>query len=438
MHNSSKQKLIKEPNINTNKKVLLLGSGQNIKSKTKELKEKRDEYLIISLNHKPDFITPDFYFFNSQKRYDEFFETIEKYNIISSSNLEVNTNYTLDYKELSTINDNFQNDISAIMMINYFKNKGLKNIYLAGIDGFKLDLENYSYSEEDKLVDENSINELNSSIAKSIEILSKDIKIEFITETIFKTYSKPRVIGVIPARYASTRLPAKPLADICGLPMIVHTMKRAMMCEDLDDIIVATDDKRIFDVVEKYGGKAMMTDENHIDGIFRMQEISTKIEGDIYISINGDEPLLDFKDITKSLNGLIDNKNIDASLLVIPYNERNNFSNIKIVLNKNDEVLYTSRSDIPSDARVEKQAMWKGYYLVSFSKRILDKFVYEMKSSELNERESLNENKLLEYGYKIKAIKTDTNALSVDTKEDLEIVREMMKKDKLFETYKEK
>ncbi|OCL85174.1 4-hydroxy-2-oxovalerate aldolase [Arcobacter porcinus] len=186
MHNSSKQKLIKEPKFDINKKILLLGSGQNIKSKIKELKEKRDEYLIISLNHKPDFITPDFYFFNSQKRYDEFFESIEKYNIISSSNLEVTTNYTLDYKELSTIDDSFQNDISVIMMINYFKNKGLKNIYLAGIDGFKLDLENYSYEEDDKLVDENSINELNSSISKSIEILSKDIKIEFITKSIFE------------------------------------------------------------------------------------------------------------------------------------------------------------------------------------------------------------------------------------------------------------
>jgi hypothetical protein len=196
MYNSSKQKLIKEPKFDMNKKILLLGSGQNIKSKIDELKEKRDEYLIISLNHKPDFITPDFYFFNSQKRYDEFFENIEKYSIISSSNLEVNTNYTLDYKELSTINDSFQNDISAIMMINYFKNKGLQNIYLAGVDGFKLDLENYAYSEEDKLVDENSINELNSSIAKAIEILSKDIKIEFITESIFKSHSKPRVIGV--------------------------------------------------------------------------------------------------------------------------------------------------------------------------------------------------------------------------------------------------
>jgi 3-deoxy-manno-octulosonate cytidylyltransferase (CMP-KDO synthetase) len=214
-------------------------------------------------------------------------------------------------------------------------------------------------------------------------------------------------------------------------------MKRAMKCKDLDDLIVATDDKRIFDIVQQYGGKAIMTDENHIDGIFRMQEVSTKIEGDIFISINGDEPLLDFKDITKSLNGLIENKNIDASLLVIPYNERNNFSNIKIVLNKNDEVLYTSRSDIPSDARVEKRPMWKGYYLVSFSKNILDKFVYEMKGSELNERESLNENKLLEYGYKIKAVKTDTNALSVDTPEDLEIVREMMKKDELFHLYKD-
>jgi 3-deoxy-manno-octulosonate cytidylyltransferase (CMP-KDO synthetase) len=81
--------------------------------------------------------------------------------------------------------------------------------------------------------------------------------------------------------------------------------------------------------------------------------------------------------------------------------------------------------------------MWKGYYLVSFSKNILDKFVYEMKGSELNERESLNENKLLEYGYKIKAVKTDTNALSVDTPEDLEIVREMMKKDELFHLYKD-
>ena len=135
------------------------------------------------------------------------------------------------------------------------------------------------------------------------------IKIEFITKSIFTIKSKPKIIGVIPARYGSTRLPGKPLVDICGLPMIIHTMKRAMKCKDLDDLIVATDDKRIFDIVQQYGGKAIMTDENHIDGIFRMQEVSTKIEGDIFISINGDEPLLDFKDITKSLNGLIENKN---------------------------------------------------------------------------------------------------------------------------------
>ena len=104
---------------------------------------------------------------------------------------------------------------------------------------------------------------------------------------------------------------------------------------------------------------------------------------------------------------------------------------------KNDEVLYISRSDIPSDARVEKQTMWKGYYIVSFRKNFLDKYAYELKDSPLNERESTNENKILEYGYKIKAIKTNTNALSVDTPEDLEIVRTMMKEDKLFPLYKE-
>ena len=436
-YNSNKIREINPPKFDKSKKILLIGSGINLNEKINEIKQNRDSYQIIALNHKPKDIKPDFYFFNSIKRYEEFSEYISKDKIILSSNIDIDSKYSVDYQKLSKIEDNFYSDNSASMMINFLIQDSFSNVYLAGIDGFSKTNLNYSYDESNKVVDNNAIDELNLSIQKAFDILSKKIKIEFITKSIFTIKSKPKIIGVIPARYGSTRLPGKPLVDICGLPMIIHTMKRAMKCKDLDDLIVATDDKRIFDIVQQYGGKAIMTDENHIDGIFRIQEVSTKIEGDIFISINGDEPLLDFKDITKSLNGLIENKNIDASLLVIPYNERNNFSNIKIVLNKNDEVLYTSRSDIPSDARVEKRPMWKGYYLVSFSKNILDKFVYEMKGSELNERESLNENKLLEYGYKIKAVKTDTNALSVDTPEDLEIVREMMKKDELFHLYKD-
>lgn len=246
---------------------------------------------------------------------------------------------------------------------------------------------------------------------------------------------KNKIVGVIPARYASTRLPGKPLADICGLPMVIHTLKRAQMCSVLDEVIVATDDKRIFEVVESFGGKALMTSENHEDGIFRMHEVSTIVHGDYYIAINGDEPLINPDDIRKSVFGLLNDNKASSSMLITRYEERNNTSNIKVVIDKQDYVLYTSRSDIPSDAREKKQAMWKGYYLVTFGKNFLDKYVFEMPDSELNFRESLNENKILEYGYKIKAIKTDTNALSVDTPEDLEIVRSMMLEDPIFKRY---
>jgi 3-deoxy-manno-octulosonate cytidylyltransferase (CMP-KDO synthetase) len=322
-------------------------------------------------------------------------------------------------------------------MINHLIQNQFTSVNVAGVDGFSTTNENYTYDEKDSLTDAKSINELNESIQKAIKILSKSIKIDFITSSLFESKSKPRIVGVIPARYASTRLPGKPLKEIEGLPMIVHVLKRAIMCDYLDEVIVATDDERIFNIVENYGGKAIMTDIKHIDANYRMQEVSTKIDGDIFVLINGDEPLLNYNDIEKSAKGLINNPEVSASLLVTPYNERNNYSNLKIVLNHNDEVLYISRSDIPSDARVEKQTMWKGYYIVSFRKNFLDKYAYELKDSPLNERESTNENKILEYGYKIKAIKTNTNALSVDTPEDLEIVRTMMKEDKLFPLYKE-
>ncbi|TLS71835.1 3-deoxy-manno-octulosonate cytidylyltransferase [Aliarcobacter thereius] len=434
--NETKHESIYEPVLGKDKKVLLIGSGKNLSQKIDEIRKNKDEYLIIALNHIPQDIKSDYYFFSSQKRYNEFCDDLEHQKTIVSNNIKSKAKYKIEYKILSHI-QNLHSDNSAVMMINYLLQNKFDSVYIAGVDGFSTTQTNYNYNEKDVVIDNTSIEELNSSIQKAIEVLSKSIRIHFITTSLFEVKSKPKVVGVIPARYGSTRLPGKPLADIEGLPMIVHTMKRAMMSDILDEVVVATDDNRIFTIVEKYGGKAIMTDENHVDGICRMQEVSTKFNGDIFVSINGDEPLLNHYDIEKSVHGLINDLDISASMLVIPYTERNNYSNIKVVLNHNSEVLYTSRSDIPSDARVEKQVMWKGYYIVSFTKTFLDKYVYELKDSPLNERESLNENKILEYGYKIKAVKTDTNALSVDTPEDLEIVREMMKKDKLFPLYKD-
>lgn len=431
MHNSSKQKLIKEPNISTNKKILLLGSGQNIKLKIKEIKEKRDEYLIISLNHKPDFITPDFYFFNSQKRYDEFFENIEKYSIISSSNLEVNTNYTLDYKELSTINDNFQNDISAIMMINYFKNKGLQNIYLAGVDGFKLDLENYTYSEEDKLVDENSINELNSSIAKAIEILSKDIKIEFITETIFKTYSKPRVIGVIPARYKSSRFEGKPLCIINGIPMIKRTYLQAKQSKLLDDLVVATEDNRIKEYCESENIKVIMTSDNCLTGTDRIAEVSKSMDYDLYVNIQGDEPVIDPKSIEEVVNEYLKYKEefIAYNLYknIEDFNEVNSDTIIKVITNEKDELMYMSRLGVPFNKSKEKVKHKKQVCVYGFTKKALDLFSSRTKT--LNEQfEDIEILRFVDMGYKVKMKETNVDSIAVDIPEDIKKVEDFLKK----------
>ncbi|WP_148570674.1 3-deoxy-manno-octulosonate cytidylyltransferase [Aliarcobacter cryaerophilus] len=435
-YNSNKTREINPPKFDKSKKILLIGSGINLNEKIDEIKQNRDSYQIISLNHKPKDIKPDFYFFNSIQRYEEFSEYISKDKIILSSNIDIDSKYSVDYKELSKIDNDFYSDITATMMINFLIQDSFSNVYLAGIDGFSKTNLNYSYDESNKVVDNNAIDELNLSIQKAFDILSKKIKIEFITKSIFKIKSKPKIIGVIPARYGSTRLPGKPLIDICGLPMIIHTMKRAMKCKDLDDIVVATDDKRIYDIVEQYGGKAMMTDEKHNNGSERMFEVSQTIKGDIYSLINGDEALINPDYISYGVNALIDNKRCGVSLLYNKFYKRNSCSDFKVVVNKKSEIMYISRNDIPSECRNETENLLKAYHVMTFTKEMLE--IYNtLEQTHYDFIESHELLRLIENDFRIQGIEVESDVISVDTPEDLEIVREMMKKDKLFQLYKD-
>lgn len=427
---------LKELIFNTEKKILLVGSGKNIESKVDYINQNRNKYIIIALNHIPLKLFADYIFFNSEKRYLEFYEKADDYEIIITSNLKVISKYILDFQKLSIIENSFH-DNSAVMFVNYLVSKGVRNVELAGVDGFDTDKENYNYTEYDKVVDADAINDLNKHILEGFKLLSQKIDIKFLTNSIFKSKLKQKIIGVIPSRYASTRLPGKQLSDICGLPMVIHVLKRAMLSDILDEVIVATDDEKILKEVEKYGGRAIMTSLEHNDGNARMHEVSKIVNGDIFVLINGDEPLVEPRNIKESVEGLINSKRADASVLVTPYNERNNTTNLKMVLNRNDEVMYISRSDIPSDAREEQKPMWKGFYIVSYWKEFLDKFVLEFEETELNSRETTDQNKILEYGYTLQAVKTNSKAISVDTQDDLEKVRKMMETDELFLTYKE-
>jgi len=246
--------------------------------------------------------------------------------------------------------------------------------------------------------------------------------------------SKERVVAVIPARLESSRLPNKPIADICGIPMIVHVLKRCHLSKTLDDVIVATDSKEIFNMVTSHHGKAIMTSSSHKTGTDRVAEAAKSIDADIIVNVQGDEALVNPESIDKVVSELIENPDINVGILINPFSKRNSPSDIKAVFDKNMDILYFSRGDIPSNARSENPIMYKAYHIVPFRTEFLLQYS-EMEQTTLEKAEFNEYLRILENGYKIRAVEVDSDAVSVDTSEDLEFVRRKMLSDKYFPIY---
>ena len=245
---------------------------------------------------------------------------------------------------------------------------------------------------------------------------------------------KLRTIAIIPARLESSRLPGKALLDICGLPMIVHVFKRCEFAESLDEVFVATDNDEIRQVVEQYGGKVIMTSSHHENGTERIVEAANNIDADIVVNVQGDEALVNPTYIDKAVDALYENPDLNVSILVNPYEKRLSPSDIKVVLNEYDDVMYFSRADIPSDARVDNPPLLKAYHIVPFRKDFLLQYAGWEKGK--LERIEFNEYlRILEKGYKIRAVRVDSDAVSVDTEEDLDFVRNAMISDSIFKKY---
>ena len=430
-YNSSKIKEINPPKFDKNKKILLVGSGINLNEKIDEIKQNRDSYQIIALNHKPNSFKPDFYFFNSIKRYEEFSEYISKDKIILSSNIDIDSKYSVDYKELSKIDDDFYSDITAIMMINFLVQNGFTNVYLAGVDGFSKTSLNYSYDESNKVIGNNAIDELNISIQKAFDKLSQKIKIEFITSSIFKIKSKPKIIGVIPARYKSSRFEGKPLCIIDGVPMIKRTYLQAKQSKFLDDLIVATEDKRIEDYCKKENIPVIMTSDNCLTGTDRIAEVSKSMDFDLYVNIQGDEPVIDPKSIEEIVNEYL--KYGDE---YIAYNLYKNidekdeiFANtiIKTIVNEKDELMYMSRLGVPFNKSNIEAKYKKQICVYGFTKQALD--VFSSRTKTLNEQyEDIEILRFVDMGYKVKMKETFVDSIAVDIPEDVEKVENFLKK----------
>jgi len=243
-----------------------------------------------------------------------------------------------------------------------------------------------------------------------------------------------KIVGMIPVRMESTRLPNKAIKDICGLPMIIHTMKRTMMAKELDEVYVVTDSMEIKELVESHGGNVIMTASSHQTGSDRLAEAASKIEANIIVNVQGDEALVNPMHIDQSIQGLI-NSDAQVSILLTKFSKKNSQGDIKAVVNLKNEIMYISRNDLPSDARVEVKEMLKAYHVVSFRKDFLIKYA-NLEQTPLEKIEYNEYLRILENGYKIQGVMVDSDSISVDTKDDLEYVIEIMKNDALYKKYK--
>ncbi|HEY0896563.1 MAG TPA: 3-deoxy-manno-octulosonate cytidylyltransferase [Sphingobacteriaceae bacterium] len=240
-----------------------------------------------------------------------------------------------------------------------------------------------------------------------------------------------KVLGVIPARFASTRFPGKPLADIGGKSMIRRVYEQARQCPSLQQVVVATDDRRIADHVTGFGGQAVLTGSGHQSGTDRCAEVARLLpEYDVYINIQGDEPFIDPGQITAVAACFGSAGTVLATLIkkVSSPEELMNPNTPKVVINSRSEAIYFSRTPIPYFRGLEPASWLSGhtYYkhigIYGYRKDTLQQ-ITGLPVSPLERTEALEQLRWIENGFSIRVAETAAETQAVDTPEDLERIR---------------
>jgi 3-deoxy-manno-octulosonate cytidylyltransferase (CMP-KDO synthetase) len=235
-----------------------------------------------------------------------------------------------------------------------------------------------------------------------------------------------KAIAVIPARLASTRLERKALRDIAGLPMIGHVYRGVCASPLLDGVIIATDSQEIVDVCEKHGWHARMTSAQHRSGTERVHEVSNFASADVYLNVQGDEPLTRPEHIA-SLLQVMANPEVEVGTLKTPCGAEDvsNPNAVKVVTDGRGRALYFSRATIPYDRDKARPAYFKHLGFYAYRKAALDRFV-KLPESLLEKTERLEQLRFLENGIPILVVETPFDTIGVDTEEDLRRVTELL------------
>ena len=238
-----------------------------------------------------------------------------------------------------------------------------------------------------------------------------------------------KFIAIIPARYASTRFPGKPLADMDGKPMIQRVYEQVQKA--VDEVWVATDSVYIFETVELFGGKSILTSDSHQSGTDRIYEAFEKIGHgyDVIINVQGDEPFIQPEQIEVLMN-CFDSTDVELATLVKPFCKQDGFEVLsnpnspKVVVNKNNEALYFSRSvipfvrDTPHEQWMDKQTFYKHIGMYAYRADVLKKITH-LPQSNLELAESLEQLRWIENGYSIRVGYTEVETIGIDTPEDM-------------------
>jgi 3-deoxy-manno-octulosonate cytidylyltransferase (CMP-KDO synthetase) len=242
-----------------------------------------------------------------------------------------------------------------------------------------------------------------------------------------------KVVVVIPARYGATRLPGKPLVQLAGKPMIQRVYERATLAKTASRVIVATDDDRILQAVEHFGGEALMTRADHRTGTERVAEVAAHVDGDVFVNVQGDEPLLDPVAVDTAVNSLLEEPNADVATVATPIRTPADIMDpnvVKTVLDFDSNALYFSRAPVPwvrDTANKIQVRHLKHLGLYVFQRAALLEYP-TLPQGELERIEQLEQLRWMENGVKIRVAEVEHDAVSVDVPEDVARVEKLLQK----------
>lgn len=237
-------------------------------------------------------------------------------------------------------------------------------------------------------------------------------------------------LGIIPARYKSSRFPGKPLIEILGKPLVINVCEKAASALGIENFVVATEDQRIVDEVEKWGYNAVLTTDNPKTGTDRLWEVAQQIQADYYINIQGDEPMIDPDDILKVYNArLLEPELITNGYCTLLESEDPHSVNIpKVIVNEREELIYMSRLALPGiKGRNDKPVYHKQVCIYTFTYDELKAFGERKEKTLLESFEDIEILRFLEMGYRIKMVKTGGASLAVDVPEDVTAVEKALR-----------